>query len=489
MTKRLRKAAAPTPPTPSAPAALSAPLGEIGLSGLKRFGGFVFEEFLPKLQGTRANAVYTEMQANDPVVKACLTAIVMLCRQADRRIEYDPEDAAEREAGEFVESCFNDMSQSFEDTLAEILSMLGYGWSWHEVVYKRREGRNGATPSQYDDGRIGWRKWGGRAQSSWWQWQFDDQGGIVGMQQRAAPDYQIRTLPITRSLLFRPSLYKNNPEGASLLRSAYRPWYFKKRIEEIEAIGIERDLAGLPVLYAPGEYLNPDAPDSYKAVGTRLKQIVQGIRRDEQEGVLLPDIRDDKGNRLLTLELLASGGKREFDTTAIITRYDQRIAMTMLADFVLLGHEKVGSFALADSKTDVFGLAVAGWLQSIEAVINQHAIPRLLEVNNLTPPVLPKFKFGDVESPDLATLGEFIAKLTASGMQFFPDPALENQIRRDLKFPELTDEQLEERERQAELDEEMKRAEAEALASGATAGRTDAAGRPIPAKSSDSDDG
>lgn len=35
---------------------------------------------------------------------------------------------------------------------------------------------------------------------------------------------------------------EKDPEGKSILRNAYRSWYFKKRIQEIEGIGIEATL-------------------------------------------------------------------------------------------------------------------------------------------------------------------------------------------------------------------------------------------------------
>lgn len=54
------------------------------------------------------------------------------------------------------------------------------------------------------------------------------------------------------------------------------------------------------------------------------------------------------------LELLSSGGDRQFDTNKTIDRYDTRIAMTVMADFVLLGHQQTGSFALSDNKTHIF---------------------------------------------------------------------------------------------------------------------------------------
>jgi hypothetical protein len=55
--------------------------------------------------------------------------------------------------------------------------------------------------------------------------------------------------------------------------------------------------------------------------------------------------------------------------------------MTMLADFVLMGHENVGSFALSSDKTALFAVALGGWLDGIRDIFNLHAIPRLVAIN------------------------------------------------------------------------------------------------------------
>ena len=169
------------------------------------------------------------------------------------------------------------------------------------------------------------------------------------MTQMPPPDFGTFTIPIEKALLFRTKSRKNNPEGRSILRNAYRSWYFKRRIQEIEGIGIERDLAGLPVIHGP-EDLDIWDDQNKDAVKARLglEEMVRSIRRDEMEGVVLP--------AGYTLELLSSGGTRQFDTNAIINRYDTRIAMTVLADFIFLGHDKTGSWALSSDKTELFAV-------------------------------------------------------------------------------------------------------------------------------------
>lgn len=116
-------------------------------------------------------------------------------------------------------------------------------------------------------------------------------------------------------------------------------------------------------------------------------------------------------------------------------RYERRIAMTMLADFVLMGHENAGSFALSSDKTALFAVALGGWLDGIADIFNLHAIPRLVALNGWPTDRCPRLVHGDIEAPNLAALGDNISKLYGAGMQLFPDGALENHLRRVAGLP------------------------------------------------------
>lgn len=409
---------------------------ELGTSGLRRAGGWITEEFLVNLRGTRGLRVYREMADNDPVIGAILYAIEKVIVRLEWRVDPAEETPEAVEAKEFVESCLYDMSESWDSTLSSISSMLVYGFSYHEIIYKIRGGdsNDGKRNSKFNDGKIGWRKFPIRSQESLNNWLLDNDGGIQGMVQMDPAGGGMRTIPIDKSLLFRTTTNKNNPEGRSLLRNAYRSWWFKRRIEEIEAIGIERDLAGLPVAYMPPEYLSSDANAAQTSVRNTITDIVQNIKRNEQEGVIFPQMFDDNGNRMFELSLLSSGGNRQFDTDKVISRYDQRIAMTVLSDFILLGHERVGSFALGTSKMDLWTMSVDAIANSIAETFNQYAIPRLLKYNGMNPQLAPHLSYGDVASVDLTEVADFVQKLTASGA-ITPDERLEQYLRDIANLP------------------------------------------------------
>ena len=208
-------------------------LDVLGTTGLNRQAGQIDEEWLRPLQGDKGHKIYT------------------------------------------------DMSVSWPDFLAEVLSFLPYGWSFFEIIYKIRKGYNEDTKSSsnYSDGRVGWGKFAVRSQDTLFKWEFDEEGGLQGLWQMAPPNYEEVYIPLEKALHFRTETHKNNPEGRSILRNAYRSWYFLKRIQEIEAIGIERDLAGLPVMQVPVELLSSNATSSQKAVVDDFRDMIQKIRR------------------------------------------------------------------------------------------------------------------------------------------------------------------------------------------------------------------
>ncbi len=426
---------------------------ELGVTGLNRSGGYVYEENKPEFQGSVWRRSIKEMET-DPIIGAMLFVIEMLIRRVIWTIKPSSDKPADVEVADFVTGCLDDMTPTWGDTLAEILTMLPHGWAYHEIVYKRRMGNeppmqtaaDGISnipyepdyvppPSQFDDNKIGWHRWGGRAQNTLLHWEFNRKGDILGMVQIAPPDYKLQFIPMNKAMLFRTTMRYNNPEGRSILRGAYSSWYFKNNLQRIEAIGIERDLAGLPVAYVPPELLSTTATTDQKAVLGRIKDIITNIRRDEQEGVIWPLAYDpESGKPLFDLKLLSTGGTRQFNTEQIIARYDQRIAMSVIADFILVGHESVGAYSLSQDKTDLFFTAIEAWLDAIADLVNRKAIPDLLKLNGYKLDNPPKLTHGEIRKISLAEIGDYLSKISGAGM-ILPDKELENYLRAQANLP------------------------------------------------------
>ena len=386
---------------------------EIGDTGLKRSWGLVQEEFLPALQGERAVKVYREMSDNDPVVGSVLYALQQIVGQVTWSVE-GPHAA-------FIDENRQGMSHTWEDFIDEALSMLPYGWAYHEIVYKN------------DNGRVMWKKLPIRSQESFCRWEFDDNGGTRGMYQQTHMGREV-FIPIEKALLFRTTSRRNSPEGRSVLRTAYRSWWFKKRIEEIEATGIERDLAGIPKIGVPAEILQASAGSAESVALEAFKTIGQNLRNDEQACVIYPLAFDDHGNKLYDVELMSSSGRRQFVTDTVIARYSTHIASASLADVILMGHDSVGSYALSESKEALLAVGLQSQVDRIAAVFNNWAIPRLLTLNGLDPKgtrIVP----GQLERVNIKDIAEVVWKLTMSGMALFPSETFESWIRQALDAP------------------------------------------------------
>jgi phage gp29-like protein len=163
-----------------------------------------------------------------------------------------------------------------------------------------------------------------------------------------------------------------------------------------------------------------------------LTAMIKNIRRDETEGLVLPYGYE--------FELTSTGGTRQFDTNSIIERYDTKISQTVLADFIQLGHQEVGSFALSSDKTNLFSMAICSYLDIICETFNNHGIPALIDINGdhfsgITD--YPRMTHGDIEDADIASVAAFIRDMTSIGV-LIPDDSLEDYVRQIGHLPERT---------------------------------------------------
>ena len=395
--------------------------GEIGATGLAAFSGVIQEEFLRELRGKEAFKRYDEMRRNSPVVGALLLAI----EQALRAIEWTfaSEEGDDDPRLQLVNDARANLSHSWNDHIIEALTMLPFGFSLFETVYERV------------NGALLWRKFAPRGQETVVRWMFDPEGGLSGIQQMAAPTYKSVEIPIEKLLLYRTRVERGNPEGRSIMRNAWVPYYYAKHTQQIEAIGIERDLAGLPVIELPkGADLDAntgaaDQPSGDSDYG-RAHEIVRNIRNDEQAGVVLPSG--------WVLKLLSTGGTRQFDTDKTINRYESRMLMSCLAQFLMLGQENVGSLALSRDQTDFFAMSVNATASIVSETFTKYAVARLLRLNGYDPAgvTLKHELAGDVS---MEKVGTFLQQV---GSMVTWTPADEVWLRELANLPSRTEEEL-----------------------------------------------
>jgi len=404
----------------------------LGVAGDNTRNGQVrADEFLPELRGRKAIRKFREMRENDATIGAVLYAVEQILRDVDLHVKpANDSEEAKREA-EFVESIFEDMDHTLDDHIAEALSFLSYGFYWGEVVYKRRQGptaRSDKKRSKYNDGRLGVRKIAARA--PWTINKFDvDQktGDVLGIEQSVGLMNGRNYIPVNKSLYYRTTSLNGDPSGRSILRNAYTSYEYLNNLQAIEAIAVERELAGIPVARIPAEYLSNDASPAQAGFVNNLQQILRDVKFNEQGYIVLPsDTYPDKDGaptniRLVDIELMSSNGSRNIDIDPIVRRYQHDIARSVLSEFLLLGSQG-GSYALSKSKTDLFLRALESYIQAIVDVLNKQLVERLWELNGLDYGLMPKIVAGDVAPHDLREIAAFLRNLNGANIDVSSHP-------------------------------------------------------------------
>tara|TARA_B100000497_G_scaffold38340_1_gene45023 strand:- start:1282 stop:2622 length:1341 start_codon:yes stop_codon:yes gene_type:complete len=407
--------------------------GILGISGENTINGQIrSDEFLPELRGKKAIRKYREMRDNDSTIGAVMYATEQVLRDVDLKVcPCDDSEEAKREA-DFVESVLCDMDHTLDDHIAEALSCLSYGFAWFEVVYKRRVGptqSNDKKRSKYTDGRMGVRKIAMRAPWTVSRFDVDNKtGDIQGVYQDGG--YAGTTkhyIPSRKSLYYRTTSLNGDPSGRSILRNAYTSYEYLNNLQAIEAIAVERELAGIPVARIPSEYLSPDATSSQVQFKSNLEQILRDVKFNEQGYIITPsDTYPDKDGsptniRLVDVELMSSSGSRNIDIDPIVKRYQHDIARSVLSEFLMLGSQG-GSYALSKSKTDLFLRALESYIQQIVDVLNKQLVERLWELNGLDYSLMPTIEAGDVAPHDLREIAGFLRNLNGADISVSDHP-------------------------------------------------------------------
>ena len=347
---------------------------------------------------------FRKMSTTDAVCGAVMLALTEIFQTVEWKVYDDPKDVVR-------DSLVN---VNWNETLEDVLSFLVYGHSLMET-----------TLAEYEDGRVLWSGMYHRPSPTLVGWKFDSKGRLQSVKQMA--NGKTPTINARRCLLFNTTKTQSNPLGKSLFRNAYRDWHYKTNIEKVEAMGIERDLTGLPVLKAPESETLTDENGKLNAIGQWAWTVVRSVKRNKQEGLVLPDEWE--------FELVGSPGQRQFDLNNVINRYSSNMALSMLSQFLVLGVTNTsGSFALAKEQSSLFNVAVQGFAYGVANVLNRQfiGIPALALYNNYDK--MPYIKPVGFERIELNDLASFLGRLLKFNV-ITPDDKLEEWLRDKTAMP------------------------------------------------------
>jgi hypothetical protein len=393
--------------------------------------------------------VYKKMQA-DPTIGGALQGYENILSLVKWSVEptskektgitdEDFDEKKAKEARDFVASCFDDMTgTSIGDIVAAALDMLAVGHQITVPQFKIRSGYNDVMglSSKHNDGKIGWKCWRVINQYSVDKWLVPDGGGycdLTGLSQlRTKGGYD--TIPRNRMLLFRTTSKGDNIEGESILYSAVSTWKRLQEVMAIESVSLSRNLEGIPVLSLPPEYLSKNATDDQKRLRDLMLRMVKSVKYNEQVALVIPAAYDEKGNKLISVELMTAGPNVRVDQCrTVITACEQLIAESVLANFLKLGSGG-GSYAMSSSLQDMFVLAMKKYLNNISSVINEEAIPTLLRVNGMDSKYSPVLTHKGLDTDSMGVFVDALMKSIAAGA-VIPSKGIQRAVLEKMNLP------------------------------------------------------
>jgi hypothetical protein len=407
------------------------------------------------------------MSTEDAIVGAVLLGFQMVLRtitwSAERSRNAEEDDAEGERYRLFLEQARDDMSFSWEDVMDDSYEAIIYGWEFQEVTYKLRLGESPPfdpetgermAKSKYDDGYIGWRKIAHRDQTGLERWDVDEHGGIRGVWHRTDTNYEPVYIPIEKGVLWRTHHAGNHPEGRSILRNSVRAWRFKRQLEFIEAVAIERKGAGFPTVRMPmGASVAENSIDLLRA-----RSLVENIRNDTYTGAIIPPPLGEGEHQKWHLDLKsAESAGNQVSSDEVIRRYASEITVSTLAHFIMLAMNNRGAYALSRDQRDLWHLALDGIRTTWQRIVNRFLVEPLFELNrgafpdrDLWPSLVPS----QISQHDIDKLREFIGSMTGTGALQIGQ-ADRDRIRAYIGWPEETKDQRERAEEERERTDEM----------------------------------
>jgi hypothetical protein len=380
----------------------------LGQSGTLIFQGIItLEEYNPNLQGYEAMDTYDEMRRSDGAVRAALQACKLPIISTEWRVEPASQDPKDVLIQEFVaDQLFTQLN--WKKTLRESLLEFDYGFSVSELVYK--------TVVFQGKTLIGLKELASRKQRTIFSWVTQqDQRGIT----QIVPSGGTLSIPREKLLLVVHEQEGDNYQGISLLRAAYKHWFMKAKLENIDMIANSRIGSGVPEATPPESASDQDKKN--------VVDLLTNMRVNESSYVMKPN-----GWDIGYMDLKSNTIK---ETLPSIQYHENQIMLSVLVQFLNLGTNgsKGGSKALSADHSEFFIQALEAEADNLVESFQQDVVNRLVAINfgDATP---PKLRYAPLGSPDVDGITKAY-DLLVRNQSVHPDFEDEQYLRQLISMP------------------------------------------------------
>ena len=392
-----------------------------GRPGVAVFGGYVMEpEKDPGLIGTERYRTFSRIMANCAVAGAGVRYFLNLCAKAGWTFQ-PAEHARGEELAERAEKALTEDPETSWSRIVKRAAMFRFaGFSIQEWVAKRA-----------DDGSITIADIAPRAQHTIERWDLDTYGKVLGVGQRSPQDGREYYIPRGKVVYLVDDVLHDSPQGFGLFRHITATARRLARYEQLEGVGYETDLRGVPVGYAPYAELERQVteeglePDKAKAMVAPLEQFVSkhvkgnpelGLTLDSGVYSSVDDAERPSGAKRFGLELLQGDGHGLVEIDKAIERLKREIAMVLGTESLMLGDGDAGSHALSKDKTQQLSLVVDATLKELARAFMKDLLEPLWELNGWPREAMPKLVPETVAFRDVAQIAEALRNVAAAGV-------------------------------------------------------------------------
>jgi len=380
-------------------------IGEIGSSSVSPFTSFTRREYNRDLVGILGLKAYDKMRKSDGTVRGTLRSLKTPVLAARWFMEpADNTKVADVNAAKYIWKNLQEMSITWPQLLIESLLMCEFGYYMFEIVWEEK----------IVDGqpRLWVKKLAPRHPMDVWTWHYDANGGPAGVTMLPAdPVSKPVDIPISKLVVFTFDREAGDIEGISVLRSAYKHWYYMEQLYKIDAIQKERHGIGVPIIKLPPGFSNDD-----KNVAENLGR---NLRTNERAHVVLPPNWEI---------LFAKIEGQPVNCLESIKEHKQAIR-----ENILLGFMGVDSTTTEEDQT-MFLKATRFVADIVCETFITYLIPKMIDAN-FSRVGYPKLKARRIgEQADWRTLSFAIRNLIGAGA-LVPDDPLEEMLREEMDLP------------------------------------------------------
>jgi hypothetical protein len=381
---------------------------EVGTTS-SQFSTFLRDEYNPELRGNQGLVKYDRMRRSDAQVRTTLRLIKSPILSARWFVEPATSSRQDQKIADFIwDNLTKWMSISWENLIREALLMLDFGFYMFERVFEFRSVKGWNSP------RLIWKKLAPRHPLDLESWNLDANGGPEGAWFYGPNGSQQYYLDINKLVIFTYEGEAGNLEGFSLLRTAYKHWYFKENLYKIDAIQKERHGMGVPLIKLPPGFTAQDR--------NLANELGRNLRSNEKAHVVLPPNWD-----ILFLKLEG----HPVDALASAEHHDLLLARNVLGQFININ---VGNVTQSEQQ-GIFMRNAMYIADTIRSVFNKYLIPQLVMLNWGSVDEFPELRVRRIgETVDWRTISFALRNLIGAGA-IRPDDNVEAWARENMDLP------------------------------------------------------